>query len=121
MKICVTAKGDSLDSEVDPRFGRCRYFMIVDTGSLEFEAVENLYAGIAGGAGIQSGQLVSEKQVSFVLTGNVGPNAFHTLNEAGIEVITAVSGTVREVVQSFKNNTYIPAQGPTVRSKSGLS
>ncbi len=121
MKICVTAKGDSLDSEVDPRFGRCRHFMIVDTDSLEFEAVENLYAGIAGGAGIQSGQLVSEKQVSIVLTGNVGPNAFQTLNEAGIEVITGVSGTVREVAQSFKNGAYVPVQGPTVRSKSGLS
>jgi predicted Fe-Mo cluster-binding NifX family protein len=120
MKICVTAKGESLDSEVDPRFGGCRYFIIVDTDSLEFEAVENLYAGIAGGAGIQSGQLVSEKQVSTVLTGNVGPNAFHTLNEAQIEVITAVSGTVKEVVQSFKDGVFIPVKGPTIRTKSGL-
>lgn len=121
MKICITSKGDSLDSEVDPRFGRCRYFMIIDTDSLEFEAVENLYAGIAGGAGIQSGQLVSEKQVSTILTGNVGPNAFQTLNEAGIEVITGVSGTIKEVVQSFKNGALTPVQGPTVQSKSGLS
>jgi predicted Fe-Mo cluster-binding NifX family protein len=95
--------------------------MFVDTDSLEFEAVENQYAGLAGGAGIQSGQLVSEKQVGTVLTGKVGPNAFQTLNQAEIEVITGVNGTVREAVQYFKHGTYVPVKGPTVRSKSGLS
>jgi len=121
MKICVTARGANLDSEVDPRFGRCRYFIIVDTDSMEFEVVENLYAGLSGGAGIQSGQLVSEKQVSAVLTGNIGPNAFETLNEAEIDVITGVGGTVKEAIQSLKNGASKPIKGPTVRSKSGLS
>ena len=121
MKICVTAKGDNLDSEVDPRFGRCRYFIIVETDSLEFELVENLYAGLSDGAGIQSGQLVMEKKVSTVLTGSIGPNAFQTLNEAQIEVITGVSGTIKEAVQSFKNRAFSPGHRPTVRSKSGLS
>jgi predicted Fe-Mo cluster-binding NifX family protein len=82
--------------------------------------VENLYAGTADDIEIQSGKFVSEKQVSTVLTGNVGPNAFHTLNEAQIEVITAVSGTVKDVVQSFKDGVFISIKGPIVRIKSSL-
>ena len=41
MKICITSQGDSLDSEMDSRFGRCRYFIIVDLQSGEFEVIEN--------------------------------------------------------------------------------
>ena len=121
MKICVTSRGESLESEVDPRFGRCRFFLIVDTDTLDFEVVENKYAGISGGAGIQSGQLISDKQVKTVLTGNVGPNAFETLKAAGVQVITGVSGTISNAVQSFKTGSLTPVQGPTVNSKSGLS
>jgi predicted Fe-Mo cluster-binding NifX family protein len=120
MKICITARDDNLDSEVDPRFGRCRYFIVVDTDSLEFEAVENPNAGMAGGAGIQSGQLVSDKQVEAVLTGNVGPNAFQTLNRANIAVITGVSGSVRDALQSFNEGELTAVTGPTVNSKSGM-
>ena len=38
MKICVTATEDNLDAMVDPRFGRCAYFVIVDPESLEIKA-----------------------------------------------------------------------------------
>ena len=120
MKVCVTAKGNNLDAEVDPRFGRCRYFIIVNESSMEYEAVENPYAVASGGAGVQAGQLVSEKKVSVVLTGNVGPNAFETLKPAGVEVITGVSGTVRDALEKYKSGDFTPVQGPTVKSKSGL-
>lgn len=121
MNICVTSQGDNLDSSIDPRFGRCNYFLIIDSDTLEFEAVENSFSQAGGGAGIQSGQLMSSKGVKAVLTGNVGPNAFQTLNAAGIEIFTGASGTVREVVESYKEGKMTASEGPSVDSKYGMS
>jgi len=120
-KICVTSQKDSLDSPVDLRFGRCQYFIIVDTDTLKFEAIKNPNANSVGGAGIQSGRLVAEKQVKAVLTGNVGPNAFQTLQAAGIDIITGVSGSVREVVEKYKKGELKPTQNPSVGFKFGVS
>jgi len=120
MTICVTSKGNNLDSEVDPRFGRCKFFIFVDKDTLDFEAIENPNVEAAGGAGIQSGQLVAGKQVGAVLTGNVGPNAFETLKAAGIDVITGSSGTIREAIEKYKSGKMAPTQGPSVNSKFGL-
>lgn len=120
MKICVTSEADTLDSKVDPRFGRCGYFIIIDTGTMSFEAVENPNIESTGGAGIRSGQLVAEKQVKALLTGNVGPNAFQALQAAGIEVITGVSGTVKEAAEGYKQGKFKSTGGPSVGSKFGI-
>ena len=120
MKICVTSQGDNLDSQVDPRFGRCQYFIIVDTDTSEFEAIRNPNIGAMGGAGVQSGQLVAGKNVKAVLTGNIGPNAFQTLQAAGIEVIAGVSGSVKEAVEKYNKGELKPNQGPSVNSKFGM-
>ena len=120
MKICVTSQGDNLDSQVDPRFGRCQYFIIADTETLEFEAIENPNISAMGGAGIQSAQLVAGKQVKAVVTGNVGPNAFQTLQAGGVEVVTDASGSVKEAVEKYKKGESKPVEGPSVSSKFGL-
>ena len=120
MKICVTSEGGSLDSKVDLRFGRCQHFIIVDTDTLEFEAVRNPNIESTGGAGIQSAQLVASKQVKAVLTGNVGPNAFQTLQAAGIEVFSGASGTVKEVIQQYKKGELKAVSGPSVGSHAGM-
>jgi predicted Fe-Mo cluster-binding NifX family protein len=120
MKICVTSQGNSLDSEIDPRFGRCEYFLFVDKNSLQFEAIQNPNIDATGGAGIQSGQLVATKDVEAVLTGNVGPNAFETLKAAGIDVVTGLSGSVKEAIAKYKKGEVEATQGPSVSSKFGL-
>ncbi|MFA5363282.1 MAG: NifB/NifX family molybdenum-iron cluster-binding protein [Candidatus Omnitrophota bacterium] len=119
MKICITSEGKTLDSKVDPRFGRCRDFIFFDTDTGRFESQENTNAQFQGGAGIQSAQLAGSKGAKAVLTGNVGPNAFETLNKAGIEVYLNVSGTVKEAIEAYKSGKLKAIQGPSVGSKFG--
>ncbi len=120
MKVAVSAAEPSLDSQVDPRFGRCVYFVLVDSDTMEYEAIENqnIYAG--GGAGIQSGQLMADKGVKAVLTGNCGPNAYRVLEAAGLELITGVSGTVRQAVEQYKSGALKPSDSPNVDSHAGM-
>jgi predicted Fe-Mo cluster-binding NifX family protein len=121
MKICITSTGPSIDSEMDPRFGRCQYFIFVDPESLELEAVENPNLGAAAGAGIQSAQLVANKGVEAIITRQVGPNAFTTLQAAGTKVLIGVSGRIREVVEKYKKGQLSSfAQGPSVQAHSGM-
>jgi predicted Fe-Mo cluster-binding NifX family protein len=120
MKICITSQGNTLDSQIDPRFGRCAYFIIVDPDTMDFEAIDNASAGSTGGAGIQAGQLISEKGVKAVLTGNVGPNAFRTLNAAKIQVITGVNGTIKDIITEYKNGELKPISEPSVGSHFGM-
>jgi predicted Fe-Mo cluster-binding NifX family protein len=120
MRIAITASGPTLDANVDPRFGRCAYFLIVDTDTLESEAVENPNIALGQGAGIQSAQLIAAKGAKSLLTGNCGPNAHETLSAAGVEVILGCSGAVRDVIEQFKAGRLSAATGPNVASQSGM-
>ena len=120
MKICITSQGDSISSEVDPRFGRCQYFIIADTETEEVQTVKNSNIDSMGGAGIQSGQFISEKKIKIVLTGNVGPNAYQTLKAAGVEIITGVSGKVADAIEKYKKGEYKTTDGPSVDSHFGM-
>lgn len=119
MKVAVTSTGRTLDDKVDPRFGRSPYFLLVDTDDMKAEALQNPNAALGGGAGIQAAQLMSEREVKAVLTGNCGPNAFRTLQAAGIEVISGVSGTVRKAVEGYVSGEYSSSNSPNVADHFG--
>jgi predicted Fe-Mo cluster-binding NifX family protein/ferredoxin len=121
MKIAVTSTGPTFDDNVEARFGRCAYFLIVDTDTMQSEALENPNIALGGGAGIQSAQLMSEKRVIAILTGNCGPNAFNVFGQAGIQVIVGVTGPVRKAVEQFKAGTFSSASGPNVASHFGMN
>jgi predicted Fe-Mo cluster-binding NifX family protein len=120
MKICVSASADSLDAQVDPRFGRCLYFVIVDSETMKFEAIPNTGTGAMGGAGIQAAQTIAGTGVKVVVTGNVGPNAFQALSAAGIKIVVGASGTVREAVEKYERGELNEARTSTVRSHFGM-
>jgi predicted Fe-Mo cluster-binding NifX family protein len=119
MKSCVTAMGKDLDAPIDPRFGRCQHFLIVDTESMRFEAIENPGIGARGGAGSQGAQLVLNKGVDVVLTGNVGPNAFAALQAAGIKIAIGASGTVRTALEDLKAGRVQYVNAPSVGAHFG--
>ncbi len=121
MKICITSQGDTLQSQVDPRFGRCAYFLIVDTETMDTETISNSQTQVMGGAGVQAGQLMAEKGVKVLLTGNIGPNAYQTLNAAGIEIVTGVSGGVKAAVDKYKLGELQSTDGPNVNSHFGIN
>ncbi len=120
MKIAVSAAGDNLNAQLDPRFGRCQYFIFVDPESMEFEVIPNESANAMGGAGISAAQNVANMKAEVVLTGNMGPNAFQTLSAAGIKIITGISGTVKDAVEKFKSGELKETTGPNVASHSGM-
>ena len=103
MKVAVTSHGQELSSEIDPRFGRARWLIVVDTETGKSEAHDNtVNLNATQGAGIQTGQNVANLEVDAVITGNIGPNAFRTLDAAGVKILLAEKQTVDEAINAFK-------------------
>ena len=108
MKLCVTSTGNNLDSKADGSFGRCHYFFIVNTETLEFESLPNASASATQGAGIAAAKTISDKGVDALLTGYVGPKALIALENTGIKIYEGINinDTVRDSVQKFNQGTY---------------
>ena len=120
-RICITSQGDSLDSLVDPRFGRCQYFIKVDLETLKFEAILNPNIESSGGAGIQSAQLIVDSGVSAVLSGNIGHNAFKVLKAAGLNNVTGEAHNGKEAIKKYVNGELKSSETSSVDSHFGIS
>ena len=105
MKIAISATGDDMSANVDRRFGRCPWFLFVDTETAKCESVENKSADAASGAGTSCAQLVLEREVDAIISGQVGPNAYEVLKQGGVEIFIASQDmTVQGAIDKFKNN-----------------
>jgi predicted Fe-Mo cluster-binding NifX family protein len=120
MKIAISATGPTLDAEIDPRFGRCQHFIIVDPETMQFEALENSGAMAGGGAGISTAQTIAAKDIEAVLTGNCGPNAYEVLSVAGIKVFTGVAGKVQDAIEGYKLGKFKASSQPNVAGHFGM-
>ena len=102
MKLAITSTGKELDSNLDPRFGRAAYFIMVDPKTMAFEAVENSqYRNLPQEAGIQAGIIIVDNHVDVLVTGHCGPKAFKVLQKAGVKVMTSAGGRVIDAVAQF--------------------
>lgn len=121
MKIAVTAMESDLNGPVSSRFGRAPFFLLLDSESGEMiESIENPNESVGGGAGVQSSQLLAEKGVEIVLTGNCGPKAFQVFNAAGIDICTGASGTVAEALEEFKAGRISKTESANVQGHFGV-
>jgi len=115
MRIAVTSTGNELISDMDPRFGRAQYFLIVDPETLEYEAVENKQnLNLPQGAGIQAAKTVVDQNADVLISGNCGPKAFNVLNAAGIKVVTGAKGRVMDAITQYKSGQLEAVEGPNV-------
>ena len=115
MKVIVTSQGRELNSPVDPRFGRARYFIVVDTETGDFSAADNSQnLDAAQGAGIQAGKNVVDLGAKAVITGHIGPRAFATLQAGEVAIHTGASGTVADAIEQFKAGTLEQSGGADV-------
>lgn len=121
-KIAVSSTGDSIDAMVDPRFGRCGYFIIVSIENNEIvgsEVVKNEGVNAIGGAGIRAANLIAGKGVEALISGNIGPNAFNVLSGTKIKIYTGVGGiSVKQTVQSYMKGELNETSAPTSSFKS---
>ena len=104
MNIGVSATSGSMEAQVESRFGRCPFFVIVDSETMQFEAFTNPATSLTGGAGPRTVQEFKQRGAEVVLTGHVGPNAQTALEQSGLKVVTDVTGTVREAVENYKKS-----------------
>jgi predicted Fe-Mo cluster-binding NifX family protein len=105
MKIAVTSTGDELISDMDPRFGRAKYFIMVDPETLEYEVVENKQnLNLPQGAGIQAAKTIVNHKADVLICGNCGPKAFDVLEAAGIKVVTDAKGRVIDGMTQYKSD-----------------
>ena len=119
MKIAVAAAEQNIDSRVDYRFGRCRYFVVIDTETMRYETIDNAGVLNPGCVGIGTSQLIANKGVDAVITGNCGPNTYKVLDAAGVKVFVGAEGTVREAVAAYKEGKLKVISQPNVTAGAG--
>jgi predicted Fe-Mo cluster-binding NifX family protein len=114
MKIILTAVSPTFDSPVDRRFGRCVYFILYDTETLEWQAHQNPGVGASGGAGTLAAQFVANQHAYVVISGDFGPNAYDALEPAGIEMyLFGNSDTVKEAIERYSAGNLERVGAPT--------
>ena len=120
MRIAVTANGVDLGAAASPVFGRCPTYILVDTETMQYEAIVNPAVSAGGGAGVQAAQFVVERGAQAVVTGNVGPNAFGVFQAAGIPVYLFKEGTVRQAIEAYSGGQLSSTSGATVSAHAGM-
>ena len=121
MRICITCSGSTLDSQIDPRFGRAQYFLIIDEKGKLKETIENPGVSALRGAGITAAQLIADKKVEVIITGNIGPNAFGVLKTTGVKIFLAPANlSVKETFEKWENNELKEIESATGPGRFGI-
>jgi predicted Fe-Mo cluster-binding NifX family protein len=104
MKVAITSTGNSLDSLLDERFGRCSYFVIYDTESKSTEFVPNPNKEAENGAGPASVQVVASRNVSKIVSGEFGMKIKSLVDSLKIQMIVVKEAKkVGEIIEMLEH------------------
>lgn len=121
MKMVITSRGENLESDMDPRFGRCGYFIITDSEDIQnFKVVSNDAAQSSGGAGVKAAQMVINEGVEVVISGNFGPKAFDSLTAGDVKLYTAEATTVKDAIEVFNSGKAKLLNSASAAAHAGL-
>jgi len=121
MKALISAQAPDIAAPLDPRFGRAAHFVVVDAETGEWQAHANPAAMAGHGAGIEAARFAVDQGVEAVITGATGPNAFRTLEAAGVLVFQAPAGTVADALEAWRGNELPAAGQPTAPAHAGMA
>ena len=115
MIIAITTQGQDLSSPLDPRFGRAKWLLLVNSDTGQFDVHDNtMNLNASSGAGIQAAQNAANHGAEAVITGNMGPKAFRTLNMAKIKMFLSNASTAQEALELFKEGKLQEVTEPNV-------
>lgn len=107
MKIAVTSTGTTLDHSIWVRFGSSGYLLIIDTDTMNYEAiVDPIIAARGPAADRLFVRILIQEKVQSLLTGGCSPKLIRMLQAAGIEVLIGRTGSVRSAVKQFKEKVH---------------
>jgi predicted Fe-Mo cluster-binding NifX family protein len=112
LKIAFTTNGNSIEDSIEPAFGRCKNFLIVDSESGGASVVPNPGAASAGGAGVKAAETLAERGIGKLITGSIGFNSRPLLEAAGITIVTGKSGKIRAHLTASGNQPEEPQPRP---------
>lgn len=117
MRIAISALSPEMNGDFDPRFGRCRYFILVDADSQAWEAVKNPGFHSSGGAGTSAAHHIARKGVDVIISGRFGPHACTALQAADIQMYQAEGDSVSSVFNKFQDQDLRKVAGATHRGQ----
>ncbi|MFX1513896.1 MAG: NifB/NifX family molybdenum-iron cluster-binding protein [Promethearchaeota archaeon] len=120
MKVLVTSSSQSLNGPIDPRFGRCPFFLVFELPSHTPHVIPNQSEKVMHRIGITVAQKICLQGIKTVITGNIGPNAFQVLSSAGIQVFTTSPTSVKKALEKFERNELILLDAPSGPSHMGV-
>jgi len=120
MKIAISATGKDLENDIDTRFGRCRFFLIVDTKTKEVKAMVNKVRDRPSGVGITAGNIVENEGIDAMITTDIGPKAFEIFDRGGIKMYRA-EGKMKDAVRHFEEGKLPEITEPIAPKYAGVS
>ena len=114
MKIILSSIGPDLSFDIDQKFGRCSYLIVYDSSTKDSRVIKNILTREKQRLGISTGKKVISEGAEVVISGNIGPRAFQTLDSANIPVYLSPIVAGYEALEMFENEELTPVKISTI-------